>query len=287
MKLRNTIAAAILAAGMAFAGCGCSSEMTMEKLAHGAVVVQGESSKGNIGDITITDGDLIAVFEIKGYGTIKAKLFPEIAPIGVENFKQLAESGYYDGLTIHRVVEDFMFQGGSLNGNGTGGEALVEGGSFGLEVDLENARHFYGALCYANAMGQNSTQFYIVNNNESQDLSELNVDLMRSYEEQYEELAESADSEDAAEYYSFYANYYRTMAQASEASDEISDKYKQDGGTPSLDGNYTVFGQVYDGFDVILSISSVDVNDNGSGEVSKPAKDIIIKSVKVYEYTSE
>lgn len=287
MNIRKIIAAGFLAAGMALTACGCSSQMTMENLAQGAVVVEGESSKGNIGDITITDGDLLAVFEIKGYGTIKAKLFPEVAPIGVDNFKQLADSGYYDGLNIHRVIEGFMFQGGSLNGNGTGGDALVEGGSFGIETDLDTARHFYGALCYANALGQNSTQFYIVNNSESQDLSLMDTDGMTAYAQQYEEMAESADSEDAAEYYMFYGNYYRSMAQAMDASEEISAKYKQVGGTPSLDGNYTVFGQVYDGFDVIEKISESKVADNGNGEESKPQKDIIIKSVKVYEYSSQ
>lgn len=287
MKITKKIAAAILAAGVAIASCGCSSEMTMEKLAEGAEVVQGESSKGNIGDITIAEGDLLAVFTIKDYGTIKAKLFPETAPIGVDNFKQLCDSGYYNGLSIHRVVENFMFQGGSLNGNGTGGEAMVEGGSFGIETDLDSARHFYGALCYANAMGQNSTQFYIVNNCESQNLADLNTDVMLSYANQYAELADSATNENEVEFYTFYADYYRAMLQAADANDEISDKYKQVGGTPSLDGNYTVFGQVYDGFDVIEKISAVSVEDNGSGEESKPVKDIIIESVKVYEYTAE
>ena len=65
------------------------------------------------------------------------------------------------------------------------------------------------------------------------------------------------------------------------STDEVVEKYKQ-GGTYFLDGGYTVFGQVVEGFDVIDSISAVEVKDNGNGEESKPVKDIIIKSVKVY-----
>lgn len=289
MKIWSRIFAGVLAAGIAFAACGCSKEPSMKELAAGLTVVEGESSKGNIGELTLAQGDLIAVFDIKGYGTIKAKLFPEVAPVGVDNFVKLADSGYYEGLSVHRVISGFMMQGGSLNGDGTGGDALVEGGSFGIETDLDNARHFYGALCYANAMGSNSTQFYIVNNNEPQTLSDMNTDGLLSYAEQFEAAAEEyKDNPDAAAYYTFQADYYRTMAQAvTGASDEAAAKYAQEGGTPSLDGNYTVFGQVYDGFDVIDKIAAVEVADNGNGEQSKPAKDIIIKSVKVYEYTAE
>ena len=65
------------------------------------------------------------------------------------------------------------------------------------------------------------------------------------------------------------------------ATDEIKDRYKENGGTPSLDGNYTVFGQVYEGFDVIDKLSGAEVTDNGAGEKSKPVKDIIIKDITV------
>ena len=288
MKIWSRIFAGILAAGMALAMCGCSGEMSSKNLAKGITVVEGESSKGNIGELTLASGDLVAVFDIKGYGTIKAKLFPEVAPVGVDNFVKLCDSGYYEGLSVHRVVSDFMMQGGSLNGDGTGGEALVEDGSFGIETDLDTARHYYGALCYANAMGRNSTQFYIVNNNKPQTLSDTNVDGILSYAEQYSQAAQEATDSDEAAYYTFWADYYDAMAEAvSAASDEAAAKYAEVGGTPSLDGNYTVFGQVYDGFDVIEKIAAAEVADNGSGEQSKPVKDITIKSVKVYEYTAD
>ena len=177
-----------------------------------------------------------------------------------------------------------MFQGGSLNGDGTGGDALVNGGSFGVET-ADNMRHFYGALCYANAMGTNTTQFYIVNNKLPQELGD-DFSHIYAYAEQYEQAAKDAGSDMEKEYYDFQANYYRNMAGwAENATDDIKSKYKEVGGTPTLDGNYTVFGQVYDGFDVIESVSAVKVEDNGMGEVSKPVQEITISSVKVYEYT--
>lgn len=270
MRIRNILLSAVIAVGCLFGMTGCSEV------------------EGNVGEVTLKSGDLIAEIDIESYGTIYAKLFPDAAPVGVENFQKLADEGYYDGLTIHRVVADFMFQGGSLNGDGTGGDALVNGGSFGIETN-ENVRHFYGALCYANAMGSNTTQFYIVNNSTSQDLSSYDKETFEYYAEYYDALAESyADVDDANAYYSFQADYYRTMAEwITGASDEVVRKYADVGGTPTLDGNYTVFGQVYDGFDVIESISAVEVMDNGNSEVSKPIQEITISSVKVYEYSTE
>ena len=254
------------------------------------VVSEEQSSIGNVSELNIAKGDLIAVIEVKGYGTIKAKLFPDVAPIGVENFTKLANSGFYDGLNIHRVVSDFMLQGGSLNGNGTGGEAAVNDGQFGLEIDTDNARHFYGALCYANAMATNTTQFYIVNSNQPEDLSKISYDSYENYIQQLKDAAEAyADIPEAVEYYTFQANYYQTTLDVlKNTSAEIKDMYLKQGGTPSLDGNYTVFGQVYDGFDVVDKISACEVKtQDNSDEVSKPVKDIIIESVKVIEYDAE
>lgn len=246
------------------------------------------SASGNVGEVTINSGDTVAEIEIEGYGTMKAKLFPDIAPIGVENFKQLADQGYYDGKNIHRVISGFMMQGGSENGDGTGGNAAYTGSSdssatdFGTEIN-RNARHFYGALCYANAGGRNTTQFYIVNNKESQDISGLdttqaakNVETAKTYKSQYS--AGSAEYN----YYDYLEKEYSAVVDwfKSPTQEEI-DKYK-DGGVFYLDGGYTVFGQVVEGFDVIDNIAAVEVTDNGSGDNTKPVEDIIIKSVKVY-----
>ena len=236
---------------------------------------------GNLTDVEPKAGDLIAQIEIEGFGTIKAVLFPEAAPVGVENFQKLADADFFDGLTIHRVIENFMFQGGSTNGDGTGGDALVNDGSFGIET-AQNARHFYGALCYANAGGQNSTQFYIVNDKTPQDLADFNIDGYVEIVEEGKGLIKKWSGTVYEDYYRTQTQYYQnTVDWVNGATDEIKERYKQKGGTPHLDGNYTVFGQVYEGFDVIGSISAAEVTYNDSGELSKPVQDIIIKHVTV------
>lgn len=242
---------------------------------------------GNMVEVTPKAGDLIATFEIEGHGTIKAVLFPEIAPVGVDNFKKLADKGFYKGLTIHRVVKGFMFQGGSTNGNGTGGEAAVNGGSFGIETN-DNARHFYGALCYANAAGQNSTQFYIVNNNQKNQFDSM-IQQFNDAIKEYKDSADTAKSDEEKLYYQYMASQYEAgrdqYAKEVEAMDPaLKEQYNKRGGTPSLDGDYTVFGQVYEGFDVIDSISAVEVVDNGSEEKSKPVQTITIKNITVTEF---
>ncbi len=284
MKLRNIIMCGLLAASCLLA-VGCSkpddfSVVGVTTTDNGATA----SAAGNIGDVQLQAGDLIAEFEIEGYGTIKAKLFPDIAPTGVDNFVKLANEGFYDGLTIHRVMKGFMLQGGSLNGDGTGGEA-ADGGTFGTEIS-EDMRHFYGALCYANSMGNNTCQFYIVNNNESQDLADIDLATIKTNADiagQYATMFDEGTLEQ--QYYANMAEYYGNLAVMIEnASDEVIAKYKEVGGTPSLDGGYTVFGQVYEGFNVIDGISNGPVELNDGGELSKPLSTITITSVKITEY---
>ncbi|MGN1422204.1 MAG: peptidylprolyl isomerase [Oscillospiraceae bacterium] len=297
MRIKNIIMCAALAVSCLVGITGCQSvsgnssgnsvDNSGDNSGGNTVSAAGDGkSGGNIDEVVLKEGDKIAVIEIEGYGTIKAKLYPDAAPVGVDNFIKLAEAGYYDGLKIHRVISDFMLQGGSLNGDGFGGEAAVNGGSFGIEPN-KSMRHFYGALCYANAMGNNSTQFYIVNNKTPQDISELNTEYFKSNADAFDAYAEQMKgvSDDYAQYYAFQAKYYRTVAEwAESASDEVKAKYAEVGGTPSLDGNYTVFGQVYEGFDVIDAVSAVEVEDNGSGEQSAPVSDIIISKVYVTDY---
>ena len=219
-------------------------------------------------------------------GDITLRLYGD-TPKHKENFLKLVREGFYDGVLFHRVINEFMFQGGSTNGDGTGGDAAVNGGSFGIET-AQNARHYYGALCYANARGSNTTQFYIVNNKKAQDLGDFDYDRYNSIIAEGKDLIKQSIAGGQTmyeEYYRYQTQYYQnTVDWFSGATDAVKAKYKANGGTPSLDGNYTVFGQVYEGFDVIDKISAVSVKDNGSGEKSKPVEDVIIKSVKVTVY---
>ncbi|MCG3175255.1 MAG: putative peptidyl-prolyl cis-trans isomerase [Candidatus Omnitrophica bacterium] len=94
-------------------------------------------------------------------GVIEIELLPQVAPKACENFTKLVEKGYYDGLIFHRVIKDFMIQGGDPTGTGTGGES-VWGKPFEDEVDIDTKFNKPGILAMANAgRNTNGSQFFI------------------------------------------------------------------------------------------------------------------------------
>ena len=102
--------------------------------------------------------------EMENGGTIRAELYPEIAPVTVENFVKLVKDQFYDGLIFHRVIPGFMIQGGDPEGNGMGGPGYGIIGEFlsnGFKNDLKHTR---GVLSMARAMDPNSagSQFFIM-----------------------------------------------------------------------------------------------------------------------------
>lgn len=247
----------------------------------------GGTPKGNISNtMTFSAGDKIAEINIENYGTIRAKLFPDIAPVAVENFEKLAKQGYYNGLKIHKVSEDMCIQGGSLYGDGTGGTAVVGNtGSFPIEVSAD-ARNFYGALGYANIDGMNTTQFYIVTAKKPVDMTQYDPAAMRERAAEFTAELEGMENTDP-NYANFtaMAAYYTNMADMFEkAGEEIAEKYNTTGGYPLWDGGYTVFGQVFEGWGIIESITAVELTTDKNGEKCLPAEDIIINSVNIVEY---
>lgn len=106
----------------------------------------------------------LAEIEIEDYGTIKLELDPSIAPITVKNFVDLAESGFYDGLTFHRIIEGFMMQGGDPDGNGTGGSDKEIYGEFTENGFVNNLSHKRGVISMArsNDPDSASSQFFIM-----------------------------------------------------------------------------------------------------------------------------
>ncbi len=106
----------------------------------------------------------IATLSIEGLGEIKAELYPGTAPITVENFTRLANEGFYDGLTFHRVIEDFMIQGGCPLGNGTGGPGYTITGEFISNNYVNMLLHTEGVLSMARSSDPDSagSQFFIV-----------------------------------------------------------------------------------------------------------------------------
>ena len=102
--------------------------------------------------------------QVKDYGTIKAELDGDTAPITVANFLKLAESGFYDGLTFHRIIDGFMIQGGDPKGNGTGGADKTIKGEFSKDGVENKLSHVRGTLSMARSqdMDSASSQFFIV-----------------------------------------------------------------------------------------------------------------------------
>lgn len=191
--------------------------------------------------VVLNTGDTVALMEIKGFGTIKIKLMPDVAPKAVENFTTHAKNGYYDNLTFHRVIADFMIQGGDPSGNGTGGESIW-GESFEDEFS-DSARNFTGALSMANAgPNTNGSQFFIV---KTPPLDAGMVELT-------------------------------SQSTGVQYSEEDTKTYTERGGTPHLDNVHTVFGMVYEGMEIVDKIMAVETAEDGS---DKPVKPVTIKSI--------
>lgn len=200
-------------------------------------------------------GDDIIIMKFQGYdGEVKIRLFPEYAELGVENFVGLANKGYYDGLTFHRILSDFMIQGGDPLGTGTGGESLWGGKFDGGTSD--KLTHAAGAIAYANsgATETDGSQFYIVTG--------------ATYDDDYISMLESKG-------YNYSNDVKKILAAA--------------GGAPWLDGGYTIFGQVYEGLDIIFTIQDVEVYQSNpfSSEVSTPVEPVVLEYVKVGKYEGE
>lgn len=242
---------------------------------------------GNIGnEVTFSDGDLIAEIEIENYGTMKAKLFPDIAPQAVENFQKLAANGYYNGLKIHYVMPDNRIQGGSLNGDGTGGTPEINLNGYFENETSADARHFFGALCMANENGHNTTQFYIVNSKKKEDLTKYSAEKILARAAEYTTQKEGMDNTDPDyDMLTYYETYYTNLAEMiSGASDEVKAKYASVGGVPMWDGGNTVFGQVFEGLQILENISGTEITTDNNGIECRPVEDIIIKEVRIIEY---
>ena len=189
---------------------------------------------------TVKSGDTVAVMHTN-MGDIEIKLFPEQAPKTVENFTTHAKNDYYNGIIFHRVIKDFMIQGGDPTGTGMGGESIW-GRSFQDEFppELHNLR---GALCMAIAgPNTNGSQFFIVQANE----------VPANMLSQMKDLADNG------------------------FPPEITEAYARLGGTPWLDFRHTVFGQVINGMDVVDAIANVEV-----GAADKPVNDVVILGIDI------
>lgn len=248
-----------------------SEETSAENESQSAETTDGEtqSAKTDEGKTGVTElpqldgvkkGDTIATIHTN-YGDIKVWFFPKYAPKAVENFTTHAKEKYYDGIIFHRVINNFMIQGGDPTGTGMGGESIW-GKEFENEVSL-NLRSFRGALCMANAGADtNGSQFYIVQN----------PDIGEEMKAQFEAI-----KKDGSQTYSEDNGNKITLGEA--FPDKVIEEYEKNGGYPSLDMGYTIFGQVYEGMDVVDKIAAVETDAS-----DKPKTEVVIKSIDVGTY---
>lgn len=177
----------------------------------------------DVSDVTITQldppatGEKICIMDTSR-GQINIRLFPEQAPLAVQNWIELCQQGYYDNTGFPRIIKDFVIQGGALDGSGHESESSF-GGYFKDEVH-KGLYNFNGALCLGNTgPNTNGNQFYIVQRAFvlSEQLTRISLPL------------------------------------------NVEEKYREVGGLPELDGRYTVFGQVYEGMDIVESAESSEL----------------------------
>lgn len=249
---------------------------TMEELGLGADYF--DDTKHEVGyQLESPDvGEEIAILHTS-MGDISMRFFPEAAPKTVENFLTHAKNGYYDGLIFHRVINDFMIQGGDPLGNGTGGES-VSGGKFEDEFSnkLFNIR---GSVAMANSgPDTNGSQFFI-NQAKTADFTSSEVNWNALYSALCEAKANNQLDEFLAAYSSQYIAFYNTDL----LTPDIRKLYEKNGGNPTLDGafnaidrGHTVFAQVFDGMDVVDAIAAVSTDAS-----NKPTTDVVIESVEV------
>ena len=247
------------------------------------------------------EGETVAIMHTN-MGDICIRFFPEAAPKTVENFLTHAKNGYYNGLTFHRVINDFMIQGGDPKGDGTGGESIY-GGKFEDEFDkkLLNIR---GSLAMANSgVNTNGSQFFINQatpgaksaSQLKQEVVEKNNQVKQQYTREYYEQAKAYyDAYYGEGYFTTYMYptyedlYYGSLVpEADFVPDEVWELYAQQGGNIHLDGafrytgGHTVFGQVYQGMDIVDAIAAVEVDSN-----NKPKTSVIIETIEVTTYTA-
>jgi cyclophilin family peptidyl-prolyl cis-trans isomerase len=231
-------------------------------------------------------------------GDIKLKLYDD-TPIHRDNFIKLINSGFYEGISFHRIIKNFMIQAGDPSTKTTASVHHSDSlNTYTIPSEI-NINHFHkkGAVAAARSgieinpqMRSAGTQFYIVEgtllNDEDLNLSELRINNNIKQNHFINFVKETADSVSKAgktltdaeiqDIASLKMFQWLSTYKSYKISDEQRKIYKSVGGTPSLDATYTVFGEVTEGLDVVDKISKVQTNSN-----DKPVDDIKILKMKI------
>lgn len=215
------------------------------------IVLIGWLSYGYYQKATTKVQNPIATMEVEGYGTVKIELYPDIAPNTVANFIRLANRGFYNGLTFHRTIPDFMIQGGDKTGNGTGSPALSDI----LDNVTEDKDYSIKGEFIANGYKQNTLRH-----------EEGVISMARGdYSSYSRELLDEGYNSAGSQFFIMTKN------------------------NPALNGSYAAFGKVIEGMDVVHAIENVEVVTRTSGEADadKPVTPPVIKSLSVETFGTD
>ncbi|SHJ74239.1 peptidyl-prolyl cis-trans isomerase B (cyclophilin B) [Tangfeifania diversioriginum] len=250
---------------------------------------------GSCSNATQNDDETLAVIQTE-FGDIKVKLYEKTAE-HKKNFVKLVEEGFYDDLLFHRVIENFMIQGGDPESKNAEPGKMLGGGSLDYTVPAEFVPEYYhkrGALAAARRGGpsnpekrSSATQFYIIQGEifthgkldtlEMMKNSRLKKELLQqqlqSIENELNEFQQNNDREGfeikVAQVREEVDSLIEAQGLKFELTDEQRDIYTTIGGYPSLDGDYTVFGEVVEGMEVVDKIAAMETDKN-----NRPLKNI-------------
>ena len=237
-------ALAVLALLSCLALTGCSLKEKLSGSASGTKTISRPAvESAEIQFVHPAAGDTVAVFDTSA-GVFKAVLFPTLAPQACDNFLGLVQAGYYNGLTVSRVENEFLVEAGQ--GADGRGATIWNGSRYPVEA-TDKLHHYSGALCAAtDSSGQCASVFYV----------------MGTLPGSASVTQELVDQMNAASYRAEVVSAYQTV-----------------GGAPYLDYTDTVLGQVYEGMDVVDAIGQAAVDEN-----QKPTEAITINRVSIETY---
>ncbi len=256
---------------------------TMEELGLGADFYDDKEHEAGYQLESPDQGEEVAVMHTS-MGDITMRFFPEAAPKAVESFITHAKDGYYNGITFHRVINNFMIQGGDPTGTGSGGESAFDGGK-DFEDEFSNKLfNLRGSVAMANSGADTNGSQFFINQSKTGDFSssEANWEQVYSMICQMKDAGSWEDNKEGFSNYMSYINFLNTDI----VPDDVKALYKKVGGNPSLDGafnaidrGHTVFAQVIDGMDVVDAIAAVKTDDN-----NKPVEDVVIEGIDIVKY---
>ena len=231
----------ILILALCFVLClsSCGKEKTTENEENGGTQTgESQNTETEILDGFDVNASYTAVIKVKDLGDITVELDAKTAPITVANFVTLAKSGFYDGLTFHRIIDGFMVQGGDPNGNGTGGSSKNIKGEFSANGVENNLKHDRGVISMARS-GSAYEQYLAMGYKLSDLPAEAKSDIERAM---------------------------------NSASSQFFIMHKD---SPHLDGNYAAFGKVTSGMEIVDKMAETTPVTDSNGTVAKENQPVI------------